>query len=468
MVRSVTVGCSLSDFLNNNNIAAARQPPSQTVVMASWEELVAVLQPKRGKRGFAAKMEEGRVAAALMLAQDRGLSASFACDRCGVPAFRSKAANVANTIKQLGMQDVRLPEKWTVSELTDPPMSSLDPTAQPKGKHTPVREQASSAQQPSPPKSARRMLEASLPPSLAQPVSATLTPERRNVELVLQAASPGGTIVAQATYKRAAATPEGEDADARAKRLDAERHRLLRARGRLNKQLQQQRSISMRELDAALDNLDDAGGLWQDGKLTRQIEVSEERRMEVYEKFRAAKYSCAVELVGLVEALTVEEVYALYPCNERPEYHARSVSMVGLGLRRPEEHRCACGSKLRFECRCDQCALNLAVRLEREQDGDEREYGVDQAYEWSKALRKWIDEGEQGEEPKASNYGVTTWWEGFAHGRREPGRHEKSMHLADRLVRSFPGVLISESDHAMAVYRRVSATDLILENWERR
>jgi hypothetical protein len=104
--------------------------------MASWEELVAVLQPKRGKRGFAAKMEEGRVAAALMLAQDRGLSASFACDRCGVPAFRSKAANVANTIKQLGMQDVRLPEKWTVSELTDPPMSSLDPTAQPKGKHT--------------------------------------------------------------------------------------------------------------------------------------------------------------------------------------------------------------------------------------------------------------------------------------------------------------------------------------------
>ena len=40
------------------------------------------------------------------------------------------------------------------------------------------------------------------------------------------------------------------------------------------------------------------------------------------------------------------------------------------------------------------------------------------------------------------------------------------MHIADRLKRAFPGVLISESDHAMAVYRRVSAMELILDNWE--
>ena len=45
-------------------------------------------------------------------------------------------------------------------------------------------------------------------------------------------------------------------------------------------------------------------------------------------------------------------------------------------------------------------------------------------------------------------------------------KHEKSMHLADRLLRAFPGILISESEHAMAVYRRVSAHELIMGNWE--
>ena len=48
---------------------------------------------------------------------------------------------------------------------------------------------------------------------------------------------------------------------------------------------------------------------------------------------------------------------------------------------------------------------------------------------------------------------------------RDPERR-KSMHIADRLRRLFPGVLMSESEHAMVVYRRLSATDLILSNWD--
>ena len=52
---------------------------------SSWKALVAALQPKRGSRGFAASIDEARVAAALMLAQDANLSAMVACTRCQVP-----------------------------------------------------------------------------------------------------------------------------------------------------------------------------------------------------------------------------------------------------------------------------------------------------------------------------------------------------------------------------------------------
>ena len=109
--------------------------------MASWTQLVARLQPARGRRGFAATIEESRVAAALMLAQDTSLTAQVACDKCGVPSFRSRAKNMANTIVQLGMQDVALPERWTESELADAPQDQTHG----KAKHTPVKEQAGSA-----------------------------------------------------------------------------------------------------------------------------------------------------------------------------------------------------------------------------------------------------------------------------------------------------------------------------------
>ena len=78
---------------------------------ATWEELVAALQPKRGKRASMTVSEE-RVAAALMLAKDPSLSATVACGKCCVPGFESRAGNLANTIKQFGMQDVPLPERW--------------------------------------------------------------------------------------------------------------------------------------------------------------------------------------------------------------------------------------------------------------------------------------------------------------------------------------------------------------------
>ena len=101
--------------------------------MASWNDLVAALQPKRGKRGFAATIDEGRVAAALMIAQDDRLNVSVACDKCGVPSFRSRAGNMANTSKQLGRQGVQLPERFTASELAD----AAQPETHGRAKHTP-------------------------------------------------------------------------------------------------------------------------------------------------------------------------------------------------------------------------------------------------------------------------------------------------------------------------------------------
>ena len=75
--------------------------------MSSWEDLVAALQPiKRGKRGFAASVNEGHIAAALLIAQDSSLVHKVACDRCGVPGFRSRVGGMANTITQLGMKNV--------------------------------------------------------------------------------------------------------------------------------------------------------------------------------------------------------------------------------------------------------------------------------------------------------------------------------------------------------------------------
>ena len=39
--------------------------------------------------------------------------------------------------------------------------------------------------------------------------------------------------------------------------------------------------------------------------------------------------ACAVELVGVVEALSVEDVYALYPSDERPHIRAAMAKYSG-------------------------------------------------------------------------------------------------------------------------------------------
>ena len=86
---------------------------------------------------------------------------------------------------------------------------------------------------------------------MVQPVRGPFTPKRTNVEMLLEAATPGGTLV-QETFKRAASTPDGEDADARAKRLAAERARLYRARARLEAKLNPRPLLTEQESDTAL------------------------------------------------------------------------------------------------------------------------------------------------------------------------------------------------------------------------
>ena len=58
---------------------------------------------------------------------------------------------------------------------------------------------------------------------------------------------------------------------------------------------------------------------------------------------------------------------------------------------------------------------------------------------------------------------LTQLWVGYG----PPKHHEKSMHIADRLRRAFPNILMSKSENAMAVYRRVTAQD-IMNVWEER
>ena len=56
--------------------------------------------------------------------------------------------------------------------------------------------------------------------------------------------------------------------------------------------------------------------------------------------------------------------------------------------------------------------------------------------------------------PHPSSY--THWWEGSRY------THQKTMHLVDRLLRVYPGILKCDSARAMALYRHVTANDLIL------
>ena len=76
--------------------------------------------------------------------------------------------------------------------------------------------------------------------TLLQPSNSELTPGGVNLRHRLEEVTPRGTHAASAEYKAAAATPEGEDAEARERRLATERQRLHRARESVKSSLKQQ------------------------------------------------------------------------------------------------------------------------------------------------------------------------------------------------------------------------------------
>ena len=78
------------------------------------------------------------------------------------------------------------------------------------------------------------------PRKLLQPSTSALSPSGTNQLHKLKDSTPRGTHVASAEYKTAAATPTGEDAEAREKRLAVERARRYRARARVQKDLDKQ------------------------------------------------------------------------------------------------------------------------------------------------------------------------------------------------------------------------------------
>ena len=178
-------------------------------------------------------------------------------------------------------------------------------------------------------------------------------------------------------------------------------------------------------------------------------------------------------------------------------------------MARPEEHRCACGSSRRFQCRCESYPINVVAFLEREQNGDSRGYGWDQNrdhYEERRQETAALDSEASGLRCAAQNFAMpfhptspdiaqrdllereagevsaelealcnlqcqralpstyTHWWRGC---KSEPAVHQKTVHLADRLLRAYPGILLSDGARAMALYRHVTAIDLILAYGDR-
>ena len=168
-----------------------------------------------------------------------------------------------------------------------------------------------------------------------------------------------------------------------------------------------------------------------------------------------------MELVTIIDELTFQDAYAMYPSEERPEYWA--LVSGSRCLARPEETRCACGNSLRYECATDRKPFQIVVRhgtpvhrrngcectpfeliynLEDEQNGFGFEYG------------------------EASNR--SDWWKGYLKSSRGANHdfrctwHQRTLHLADRVSRWSPSILRgSSSRRVMALYRRVRPSDLM-------
>ena len=169
------------------------------------------------------------------------------------------------------------------------------------------------------------------------------------------------------SFKRAAATPAGEDAEARARRLAAERARLCRARARLEAKLNSPPPLTTEEVDTALSVQELSTALERAGLGDIGTESLPCSHLQAYEKFVAAKKACAVELVGVLDELSLSDIYALYPSSERPLY-----ALAPYGeFKRPDESRCGCGNALRFQCQyCESPLVKLVIQLELEQNGE--------------------------------------------------------------------------------------------------
>ena len=252
--------------------------------------------------------------------------------------------------------------------------------------------------------------------ALVEPVRVELTPGGGNVELTLQAESPGGTLLEE-SFRRVAASPVGEKDDARATRLATERKRLQRAREKLAARLQHRQNA----LSFALADFDVTVGVNRDADVDELVACLDVASLDARdfdfhpifdrnrEKFEAAKQACALEMATIADSLlTIRDVYDLYPSEERPQYQVLPISSSGVDfnqcgcstdgkmslmvgqLARPDDGRCACGKSLRYECAtgckpfritvregtpvlqkvgCERTPFDLIVALEGEQNG---------------------------------------------------------------------------------------------------
>eukprot|EP00326_Haptolina_ericina_P035431 CAMPEP_0181256212 /NCGR_PEP_ID=MMETSP1096-20121128/49583_1 /TAXON_ID=156174 ORGANISM="Chrysochromulina ericina, Strain CCMP281" /NCGR_SAMPLE_ID=MMETSP1096 /ASSEMBLY_ACC=CAM_ASM_000453 /LENGTH=374 /DNA_ID=CAMNT_0023354433 /DNA_START=457 /DNA_END=1581 /DNA_ORIENTATION=+ len=198
------------------------------------------------------------------------------------------------------------------------------------------------------------------------------------------------------------------------------------------------------ELSRKDADFDGSEAEWQrldhDEQILHVLDAAERRRSGRV-KLEASKAEHAKQLNDVLKLLSIRQLYALYPSHERPEY--QSIDFCDRGRHRPAEDKCACGKHSRYQCRSrkagaergceDPPLVYLAARLEREQDGQVSEY---------------------------ADRGLLLGPKGLFHTHFAPFAHEKCMHLADRLCRS--GMLVlAKHEHALAMFRRVSAADLI-------
>lgn len=169
-----------------------------------------------------------------------------------------------------------------------------------------------------------------------------------------------------------------------------------------------------------------------------------ERRRSGRAKLEASKAEHAKQLNDVLKLLSIRQLYALYPSHERPEY--QSIDFCDRGRHRPREDKCV---------RVGSTAGTSADRAKqaRSEDAKIRRSSIWQLVSSASKMVRLVSMptvvcclGRKG-------YFILT--SHFA-----PFAHEKCMHLADRFTcRS--GMLVAKHEHALAMFRRVSAADLI-------